>query len=130
MGADLPPLPGKSTGLTRRRLMQGAGGVAFLGASAAVLPLFSTPDLHRNPAQCTAADTSADDKRLVVSNWPAYVDSPGYFGKGSLSTVELFEQQFDVSVDYTADINDNVEFFGKVKNLLGYCAPTGRDTED
>jgi len=107
--------------------MKGAGGVAFLGASAAVLPLFSTPDLHQNPAKCTTADTSATDKRLVVSNWPAYVDSPGYYGKDAPSTIELFEQKFGVSVDYTADVNDNVEFFGKIKNLLGYCAPTGRD---
>ena len=30
-------------------------------------------------------------------------------------------------MDYTDDVNDNSEFYAKVKNQLGSCQPVGRD---
>ena len=36
-------------------------------------------------------------------------------------------QQSGISVTYNTDINDNNDFFGKVKDQLGSCEPIGRD---
>jgi spermidine/putrescine transport system substrate-binding protein len=106
-------------------VLRGAGGVAFAGASLAALklPFFSVSGAQQDPTTCRAQDVSATDKRLIVSNWPAYIDpihKPG-------STVSVFEQQTGISVQYTDDINDNNEFYAKVKNQLAACQPIKRD---
>jgi spermidine/putrescine transport system substrate-binding protein len=117
--------PGPGHGLTRRGLLQGAGGAAFVGASLAALklPFFSVPGAQQVPADCRAGDASATDKNLVISNWPAYIDPK----KKSTSTLQVFEQRTGISVSYTDDINDNAEFYAKVKNQLGACQAIGRD---
>ena len=112
-------------GLERRMLLKGAGGVAALGISAGALKYgFNTPDRTQDPADCVAKDVSAVDKRLVVSNWPEYVDEDD---GDYVSTLTQFEKDTGIKVSYTADLNDNNEFFGKVTNQLGACASSKRD---
>jgi spermidine/putrescine transport system substrate-binding protein len=60
---------------------------------------------------------------LVFSNWPEYIDVKGK----RMPTLEEFEAQSGIDVTYQTDINDNAEFFGKVKDQLGACEPIGRD---
>jgi spermidine/putrescine transport system substrate-binding protein len=50
--------------------------------------------------------------RLVIAQWPYYID-PGKNG-----TVAEFERDSGVSVKWNEEINDNVEFFGKLRPLL------------
>lgn len=97
--------------LSRRTVLKGVGAAAFLGGSAAVLPVFGTPARRQNPASCFATDESGTDKRLIVSNWPEYIDEAD--GKVK-STLQLFEERTGIKVGYTADVNDNAEFFSKV----------------
>lgn len=111
-------------GLSRRTLLRGAGATAFGVASLGVLPLFRTPDRKQDPASCHATDVSGRDKRLVISNWPEYIDEDDGTYR---STMTEFEQRYGIDVSYTADVNDNVEFFAKVVNQLGACQPTKRD---
>jgi spermidine/putrescine transport system substrate-binding protein len=113
-------------GLSRRGVLAGAGAGVFGVASLAALklPLFSTSDLKQDPTSCTAKDVSATDKRLVVSNWPEYIDEDD---DGYKSTLTVFQEQTGIKVSYTADVNDNNEFFAKVKNQLGACQSTKRD---
>jgi spermidine/putrescine transport system substrate-binding protein len=101
------------------------GGAAVLGAGLAALklPFFAVSGAQQDPTKCFAEDVSATDKKLVVSNWPAYIDPIHKAG----STVSVFEQQTGISVDYTDDINDNAEFYAKVKNQLAACQPIKRD---
>jgi len=112
--------------VTRRGLLKGAGGVAFVGASVGVLPLFGTPNRRQDPATCFAPDRSATDRQLTISNWPVYIDQddPKHH---YLSTMTRFEKHYGVTVNYHTDINDNVQFFAKVQNQLGSCSSTGRD---
>jgi spermidine/putrescine transport system substrate-binding protein len=107
-------------------LLKGAGATAFGLGSIAVLPAFSTHDLKQDPGACRATDRSATDKRLVVSNWPAYIDEDDP-KSGTTSTLTDFQKRYGIDVSYVADVNDNIEFFGKVKNQLGACQPTKRD---
>ena len=119
-----PDMP-NTRGLTRRGLLQGAGGVAFVGASLAALklPFFATEGAQQDPPLCRSADVSASDKSLVISNWPGYIDPK----KQSDSTFQVFEDRTGISVSYTDDVNDNAEFYAKVKNQLGACETIGRD---
>jgi len=67
------------------------------------------------------ADASGPVKgELTISQWPLYID-PGKNG-----TQAEFERNTGVSVNYIEDINDNVEFFGKVQPLLAKGESGGR----
>ena len=111
------------SGISRRTLLRTGGGAAFAVGSLYSLKFFSIPDAKQNPADCTAVDVSATDKKLIVSNWPAYIDPR----RNPEGTFQQFEQRTGISVTYTDDINDNAEFYAKVKNQLGSCQPIGRD---
>ncbi len=113
-----------SRGPNRRTLLKGAGVAAFGLGSAAVLPLFGSPSQVQDPEKCYAKDMSATRKKLVVSNWPAYLDPAE---KGKKNTLEDFEAASGITVSYTDDVSDNAEFFAKVRNQLGGCEPIGRD---
>lgn len=116
-------MPGDSR-IGRRTILKGAAGAVFGLGSVAVLPVFGQGGKKQDPAQCRADDESARDKRLVISNWPEYLDEDD--GK-NLSTLHLFEKKTGIKVSYTDDVNDNIEFFGKVKNQLGSCQSSKRD---
>ncbi|MRJ76911.1 extracellular solute-binding protein [Aeromicrobium sp. SMF47] len=112
-------------GVDRRTVLKGVGGAAALGLSGVALKYgFNTPDREQDPATCTTKDMSADDKRLVFSNWPEYIDEDD---KDYVSTKTQFEKDTGIKVSYTADVNDNNEFFAKVSNQLGSCSSSKRD---
>lgn len=113
-------------GVSRRTVLRGVGGAAFLGVSAAVLPMFGTSSKQQNPATCTTEDLSATEKELIVSNWPLYIDEPAKKNPQP-TTLDDFEAETGISVTYTDDVSDNVEFFAKVVNQLGSCQPVDRD---
>ncbi len=71
-----------------------------------------------------AKDLSESSKRLIVSNWPAYLDEAE---DGAKNTLQDFEAATGIKVDYTDDVSDNADFFAKVRNQLGDCQPIGRD---
>jgi spermidine/putrescine transport system substrate-binding protein len=111
--------------LSRRTVLRGAGFAGFAAVSAAALelPFFGTDGAQQDPAQCLARDVSSSDRRLVVSNWPAYIDPR----RKETSTLQVFQQRTGITVDYTDDVNDNAEFFARVRNQMDACEPIGRD---
>ncbi len=111
-------------GVDRRTMLKGAGGLAALGASGFALTRFDTPDREQDPSTCFAQDRSATQKELVFSNWPEYIDEDD---GDYVSTLTQFEKDTGISVKYTADVNDNNEFFAKVSNQLGSCSTSKRD---
>ncbi|HEX6247228.1 MAG TPA: spermidine/putrescine ABC transporter substrate-binding protein, partial [Nocardioidaceae bacterium] len=65
------------------------------------------------------------------SNWPEYIDVETKKVNGKKQTViptlMEFEEQTGIKVTYNTDVNDNNEFFAKVRNQLAECESTGRD---
>jgi spermidine/putrescine transport system substrate-binding protein len=59
------------------------------------------------------------------ANWPAYIDINSDTGK--YPTIEEFQQKTGITVNYTEDINDNQEFFGKIQPDLAAGNPTSYD---
>jgi len=107
---------------SRRTVLKGAVGTAFGIGSIASLPLFFETDGKRqDPASCKATDLSESDKRLVISNWPGYMD------EDKPTTLTDFEKRTGIKVDYGIDVNDNDEFYAKVANQLGACESVKRD---
>ncbi len=106
-------------------MLKGAGGVAFAGLSLAALklPFFGTQKAEQDPAECRAKDVSETEKKLIVSNWPAYIDPM----KKTNSTLQEFQRRYGIDVTYNDDVNDNLEFYAKVKNQLGSCQSVQRD---
>ena len=106
-------------------MLKGAGAVGFAGLSLAALklPFFSVDGASQDPMKCRATDVSASEKKLVVSNWTGYIDPR----KDPKSTMRVFQDETGIDVTYNVDINDNSEFYAKVKNQLGECEPIDRD---
>ena len=118
------PAPRRSP-VSRRGLLRGGGALAFVGLSAASLklPLFEVAGAQQDPATCTVPDLSSSQNRLVVSNWPQYID-PRRKANGTFQT---FQSRTGIEVSYSDDVNDNAEFYAKVRNQLGTCEPIERD---
>ncbi len=110
-------------GATRRAILKGSGLAALGIGSVAILPFFGTEGAQQDPAECTAPDNSEADPRLIISNWPAYIDPI----RKPTSTLNVFQERTGITVEYTDDVNDNAEFFAKVRNQLGSCESIGRD---
>ncbi|MFE2847375.1 PotD/PotF family extracellular solute-binding protein [Streptomyces scopuliridis] len=111
--------------LTRRSMLRATGAGALMIGGLAGLSGCGIPPAKREGDGPASTDHSADEKRVVFSNWTEYMDvsedEKGY------PTLEAFTKRTGISVKYTADINDNVEFFGKIQPQLAAGQDTGRD---
>ena len=123
--SNLPQQPARRSTLSRRGVLKGGGVAAFAGLSIAALklPFFGVDGAVQDPLQCRATDVSSSDASLTVSNWTGYLDPPNPTG----STMRRFKDATGIDVTYNVDINDNAEFYAKVKNQLGECEPIDRD---
>ncbi|MYR56047.1 extracellular solute-binding protein, partial [Streptomyces sp. SID625] len=111
--------------LGRRSLLRaGAGGVFAAGALGA-LSACGIPAAGKTRGGTAAEDHSAREKSVNFSNWPEYIDVDDS-GKRH-PTLEAFTRRTGIQVKYTEDINDNNEFFGKIKPQLAAGQDTGRD---
>lgn len=130
-GPPLGPPLGLPPGLSRRGFLRGASLSGLALGAPALLSGCGVPSAIQTPESCPSDDLSAREKLLTISNWPLYIDEAKVTRDGSKVTVfptlEQFEEQSGITVEYTADVNDNNEFFGIVRNQLANCEPTGRD---
>ena len=115
--------------LTRRQLLErGALGAAAISLPALLAACGGSSGI-KGGAQTTAATTAAVDrtlaKNLTISNWPLYIDIDEKTKKRP--TIEQFEQEFNVTVKYIEDVNDNDQFYGKVQAQLRNGQSIGRD---
>ncbi len=120
-----------ASGVSRRGFLRGAG-LAGLGLGApALLSACGTKAAKQTASSCVSKDLSASQKTLHFSNWPLYIDEKKVKQNGKKVTVyptlQKFQQDTGIKVDYVTDVNDNAEFFGIVRNQLAACQPTGRD---
>ncbi|MFE7589721.1 PotD/PotF family extracellular solute-binding protein [Kitasatospora sp. NPDC057512] len=110
---------GRRTLLRAAALSAGAGTLAACGIPAAPR---ATGDSTANAAK----DLSETQKEVAFSNWPLYVDTDEK-DKEKHGTLEAFTEATGIRVKYNEDVNDNVEFFGKIKPQLASGQDTGRD---
>ncbi|MFF8593086.1 spermidine/putrescine ABC transporter substrate-binding protein [Streptomyces sp. NPDC015220] len=127
---DQPAAPrraprGGSAALTRRSLLRaGTGGALAVGGLGA-LSACGIPAAGKTQGGTATEDHSAREKTVAFSNWPEYIDVDKS-GKHH-PTLDAFARRTGIRVKYTEDINDNNEFFGKIKPQLAAGQDTGRD---
>jgi spermidine/putrescine transport system substrate-binding protein len=96
-------------GLSRRDFLTRAGlGLGAITAAPAIL------------AACGGSSSSSGggDKSISISNWTSYMNPP---------LLKQFEQQTGISLTYDEDINDNNEYFAKIRPNLSKHQSIGRD---
>jgi spermidine/putrescine transport system substrate-binding protein len=115
--------------VSRRTVLRGMSLSALGLSGTGLLAACGTPAAQQTEQQCVSTDDSSTQKTLIFSNWPSYMDESEekVNGKTVLPTLAAFEKKSGIKVTYTADVNDNAEFYAKVKDQLGACQPTGRD---
>ncbi|MEV0488999.1 ABC transporter substrate-binding protein [Streptomyces atratus] len=112
--------------LTRRSLLRASGmGALALGGLGTLSACGIPPAKREGDAAAASDDHSAKEKQVNFSNWTEYMDVTDD-GKHR-PTLEAFTKRTGIKVKYTEDINDNVEFFGKIKPQLAAGQDTGRD---
>ncbi|WP_405488322.1 spermidine/putrescine ABC transporter substrate-binding protein [Streptomyces sp. NBC_00096] len=112
--------------LTRRSLLRASGVGALTIGGLTTLAGCGIPPAKRTEGTAVASDDhSAQEKELNFSNWTEYMDTSE--DEKSRPTLEAFTKRTGIKVKYTEDINDNVEFFGKIKPQLAAGQDTGRD---
>jgi spermidine/putrescine transport system substrate-binding protein len=108
-----------SDALTRRRFVGRAGGVALLSAAlAACGGVKGTAEKSNTPAPTAVHHPKVPIGNWTFSNWPLYIDK---------KVLKTFDKRYGGHVKYIEDINDNDEFFGKVRQQLEQHKPIGRD---
>ncbi len=119
----MTPPPGLALPVRRRSVLRGmSAGAVTLGAGG-LLSACGVESASQTESSCTSEDLSAEEQQVVWSNWPAYIDPT----QQDDSTLGTFEDRTGITVDYTDDVNDNSDFYAKVRNQLGACESTGRD---
>ncbi|WP_351223598.1 spermidine/putrescine ABC transporter substrate-binding protein [Streptomyces sp. NPDC002133] len=111
--------------LSRRSLLRASGVGALAIGGAGMLSACGIPPAKREGDAAVSDDHSAKEKRMAFSNWTEYMDISE--DEKSRPTLEAFTKRTGITVKYTEDINDNVEFFGKIKPQLAAGQDTGRD---
>jgi spermidine/putrescine transport system substrate-binding protein len=110
--------------VSRRRFLGRAGstGLALSGLSA-VLAACGGVQGTAEKAKKTAKAAGVNHPKTAIgnwtwSNWPLYIDK---------KVLKQFDKRYGGHVKYLEDINDNDEFFGKVRQQLERGDPIGRD---
>ncbi|MEV7088214.1 spermidine/putrescine ABC transporter substrate-binding protein [Streptomyces sp. NPDC093085] len=111
--------------LSRRSMLRATGAGALMLGGPAATSGCGIPPAKREGEGVASHDHSAKENRVVFSNWTEYMDVSE--DEKHYPTLEMFTRRTGIAVTYTADINDNVEFFGKIRPQLAAGRGTGRD---
>jgi spermidine/putrescine transport system substrate-binding protein len=99
--------------LSRRRFLRGTGAAA--GALALGPLLAACGSDAKTSSSSGGSSGSGGGKNLTISTWETYIDTDKdgneQYKGGSIDT---FEKQTGIKVDYKTDFNDNDEYFNKV----------------
>ncbi len=120
----LPPVFDHLPEVDRRLFLRGLGAAGLgLGGSSLLAACGTSGTKISAEDDCTNTDRSESEQKVVWSNWPEYIDVDGK----RMPSVEKFQKQTGIKVVYNTDVNDNNDFYAKVRNQLGACEPIGRD---
>jgi spermidine/putrescine transport system substrate-binding protein len=109
--------------LTRRRILQ-RGAAGALSASALAYLAACGTDEPSGGGQKAEEEKSIPKGKisdsLYFANWPLYIDE-------KRSALKKFEDKYGTKVKYVEEINDNDQFFGKVRQQYAQGSSGGRD---
>jgi spermidine/putrescine transport system substrate-binding protein len=108
--------------VSRRRLLgRGAAGALSLSALAYLAACGSeTGGSGANKPESKVIPKGKIAGDLYVANWPLYIDEKH-------DTLKKFQDKYGTKVKYVEEVNDNTEFFGKVRQQYARGDSGGRD---
>ncbi|MGH2970514.1 MAG: polyamine ABC transporter substrate-binding protein [Solirubrobacteraceae bacterium] len=110
--------------LSRRRFIGRAGstGLALTGLSAVLSACTEIEGTASRETKRTGAPAVNHPKTEIgnwtFSNWPLYIDK---------KVIRDFNRRYGGKCKYVEEINDNFEFYGKIRQQLEQGSPIGRD---
>ncbi|GHC85381.1 polyamine ABC transporter substrate-binding protein [Streptomyces flavofungini] len=117
-------LRGVPAAIGRRSVLRASAGGVLAAGGLGALSACGIPAAGKGEGGIAADDRSDKEKRVNFSNWTEYMDVDEDERR---PTLDAFTERTGIKVKYTEDINDNNEFFGKVKPQLAAGQDTGRD---
>jgi spermidine/putrescine transport system substrate-binding protein len=109
--------------LTRRRILQRGAAGAMSASALAYLAACGTDEPSgggQSAEEEKAIPKGEIADSLYFANWPAYIDE-------ERSALKSFEEKHGTKIKYVEEINDNTEFFGKVRQQYDQGQSGGRD---
>ena len=110
--------------VTRRRLLRrGAAGALSVSALSYLAACGSeTGGTGDNKPESKVIKKGEIGDSLYVANWPLYIEE-------DRGTLKDFQKKYGAKVKYVEEVNDNTEFFGKVRQQYDRGDSGGRDIQ-
>lgn len=109
----------------RRTFLKAMGLLGSAAVAGPGLAACGTKGAKVDSAKAAAPDLSDTDRSLAFSNWPLYIDIDEKTRTNP--TLADFTTKTGIKVTYSEDVNDNDQFFGKIRPQLSAQKDTGRD---
>src|SRR5215210_5227573 len=109
--------------LTRRRILQRGAAGALSASALAYLAACGTDEPSGGDNKAEESKTIPKGKvgdSMYMANWPLYIEE-------DRGTLKDFEKEYGAKVKYVEEVNDNTEFFGKVRQQYDQGDSGGRD---
>ena len=113
----------RPTGLSRRGFLRGVGATGAAAAGASLLAACGSDD-----DSGSGGSTGNDEKILNFANWPLYIDTKRVDGQKTYPTLTAFESESGIKVNYSEPVNDNEEYFAKIRPILAADKDVGVDS--
>jgi spermidine/putrescine transport system substrate-binding protein len=114
----------RNTGLSRRGFLRGLGATGAAAAGASLLAACGSDD----GGETSGEGGGSEDAILNFANWPLYIDTKRVDGQKTYPTKEAFQDKTGIQVNYTEVINDNEEYFAKIRPVLAAGKDVGVDS--
>ncbi|MDF1595462.1 MAG: spermidine/putrescine ABC transporter substrate-binding protein [Acidimicrobiia bacterium] len=119
-------------GIDRREFLRKAGGTGlFLIGGPALLAACGVDGSETATTLAgtggTATTAASGPKKLVIANWPFYIDPGGDDSYFETSSLDDFMAETGIELEYIEEVNDNDGFFGKYQAPLSAGENIGRD---
>jgi spermidine/putrescine transport system substrate-binding protein len=112
---------GLDTPVSRRELLRRMGrGSMYLGVMGFLAACGVQGQRRAEPEKRALPPKTGE---LVMANWPLYIDKLA----GQSPTVQSFEEETDIDMEYNVVIDDNEGFFGTIREPLSQGQSTGWD---
>jgi spermidine/putrescine transport system substrate-binding protein len=110
--------------LTRRRILQRGAAGALSASALAYLAACGTDEESGGDGQKAAEEKTIPKGKIAssmyIANWPLYIDE-------KRSALKSFQEKNGTKIKYVEEVNDNDQFFGKVRQQYDQGSSGGRD---
>ena len=110
--------------LTRRRILQRGAAGALSASALAYLAACGTDEPSGGDGEKAAEEKTIPKGKIATSmyiaNWPLYIDE-------KRTALKSFQEKNGTKIKYVEEVNDNDQFFGKVRQQYEQGSSGGRD---